>query len=77
MTKEQAAALMEHLLALSEPLNKATDLVSGIADHDEQIRIRKVLGLLMTDVYIKLMLPIIQQHPELDPDGTDGTQSMV
>lgn len=70
MEKKVAELLMKNLLALSEPLNSATTLIDQISSKDEQAALRRGLGELMGRIYTDLMIPIIEQYPELDPDRT-------
>ncbi len=67
--RQTAELLMRDLLALSGPLNSATLLTNQIADKDERERSRRAIGTIMNEVYTNLMMPIIRQYPELDPDS--------
>ena len=68
MDKTLAKSLIDQFLALSEPLNTATELTEKIADTQERETVRRGLGNIMGLVYTDLMRPIIEQFPELDPD---------
>jgi len=68
MEKNLAAQLMADFLALAGPLNSATVLTSQITDKNEQVTFRAGIGQIMGIVYTELMMPIIQQYPDLDPD---------
>lgn len=68
MDRKVAELLMKDLLALSEPLNSATALTDQISNKDEQAALRRGIGELMGRIYTDLMIPIIKQYPELDPD---------
>jgi len=72
MDRNVAEKLMSELVALGEPLNAATTLTAQIVDEGERAAIRKVLGDLMSHVYLDLMRPIIRQYPDLDPDRTQN-----
>jgi hypothetical protein len=67
MKIDEASKLMEYLLALSEPLNNATELTKSINDPEEAKEVRRRLAGIMSSVY-EAMLPIIREYPELDPD---------
>lgn len=60
---------MRDLLALSGPLNSATLLTNQIPDEVERKRFRRAIGTIMNEVYTNLMMPIVRQYPELDPDS--------
>lgn len=68
MDKQLAEQLMEKLHSLDGPINDACELVEQIADKDEMRRYRKGLGELMGHIYTDLMMPILRQYPDLDPD---------
>ena len=69
MKKDIAKRIMECLLKLDGPLNEATDLSSKIEDEEEQKTIRRGIGEIGGRVYTDLMMPIIAQYPELDPEN--------
>lgn len=68
MDKNLAEQLMKKLKELDAPFDDATDLVDEITDDAERLRFRKELGELAGNVYVKLMVPIFRQYPDLDPD---------
>ena len=68
MDRRVAEMLMKDLRALSEPLNSAAALIEQISDKDEQILLRRGIGELMGRIYTDLMIPILKQYPEMDPD---------
>ena len=68
MDRETAESLMASLLKLSEPLNSATHAINRISDKEEQAKARRVIGEIMNKTYTELMMPIIRQYPDLDPD---------
>ena len=68
MDRKTAELLMKELLALSRPLNSATAIVDKIADEEERNKLRREIGEVMGSLYANLMLPIIRQYPDLDPD---------
>ena len=68
MDKHLAEQLMKKLHSLDEPINDACELVEQIADEHEMRRFRKGLGELMGHIYTDLMIPILRQYPDLDPD---------
>lgn len=68
MDRETAVQLMRVYSQLSEPFNLATEIIGKLPDEEEQKRLRRPLGQMMADVWTELMLPIVKQFPELDPD---------
>jgi hypothetical protein len=73
MDRKVAEELMRTCLAISQPLNAATQLTDGIANGAERESVRRVIGNLMQTVHLELMRPIIRQYPDLDPDQTVPT----
>ena len=69
INREIAEPLMSQLLAMSAPLNRATELSQKIVEKDEREQFRKGIGEIMNIIYLQLMNPIIKQHPDLDPDN--------
>ena len=68
MDKNLAEQLMNKLHSLDAPINDAVELVEQIPDEDERKRFRKGLGEMMGHIYTDLMIPILRQYPDLDPD---------
>jgi hypothetical protein len=58
---------MGYLLALDDPLNEATALTQSMEDQEEAKEIRIKLAKIITSAY-DAMLPIIREHPELEPN---------
>ena len=69
MDRSVAELLMKDMLAMSEPLNSITILCERIGDTEERKTFRRGVGQLMDKLYADLMLPIIRQYPDLDPDN--------
>ena len=67
MEKPLASRLIEALVALDGPIDKVNDLIFEIADPDEKRAFIHALGDVMGDTY-KLMILILRQYPDLDPD---------
>ena len=68
MQKETAKLLMECLLSFDAPLNKMTELINTLDTEEEIKEFRKAIGKIGLKIYSDLMMPIIRQHPELDPE---------
>jgi len=60
--------LIKLFLEIDKPLNAATELTWGISDQKEQKTIRRGIAEITSRIYTDLMLPIIRQYPELDPE---------
>jgi hypothetical protein len=71
MDRTVAERIMKELLALTDPLNSATEATTRITDKEEQASFRRSIGEIMNSVYAHLMRPIIKQYPDLDPDKED------
>jgi len=68
MHKDVAEQLMDKLHQLGALLNQMADLVEPIDDPAERRMLLTGLGELMGRSFTDVMLPIIRQYPELDPD---------
>lgn len=67
MERSVAKALMDILLSLDQPLNKATELTDQITDVVERKTILRGLGEVGGRIFTDLMIPLIRQYPDLDP----------
>lgn len=66
--KEFAAELMRACLSISEPFNNLT-LITDELDEGQRRRFRHELGEIYGTIYGRIMIPIIREYPDLDPDG--------
>jgi hypothetical protein len=64
-----AEELMSIYDRVGSALNDAEPLIRALPDASERSAHLQALGTMMQDVWLKLMLPIVQQHRELDPDA--------
>jgi len=67
MKLSEANKLMEYLVALDEPLNRATEITMSIEDQVEAAEIRRKLAKIIISAH-EAMIPIVREYPELDPD---------
>ena len=67
MERAVAEGLVREFLALSAPLNQMTQLSSCLPE-EEAKQVRRVLGDSYGRLYTDLILPIVAQYPDLDPD---------
>lgn len=53
---------------LNQVTNRQAHLIELIEDESERKIFRRAIVTLFADVYDKLMLPVIREFPDLDPD---------
>jgi hypothetical protein len=70
MEKALANKIIQCALSIGEQLNRLTDLSDNVGDETEQREFRRKLGEIMGILYTDIMMPIIKEHPDLDPDKT-------
>ena len=68
MNKDLATEIMAATAKVGAELNKVSDIIEQISDIPERTKFRRGIAGLMADIFIKIERPIIQEHPELDPD---------
>lgn len=68
MDRETAGEVMKLLKSLDPIFHEIGKKSRNIDDEDEQVDFRMRLGKVVGDIYTDLMLPIIKEYPELDPD---------
>ncbi len=68
MEKALANKVIQAALSIGEHLNRLADLSFRISNEAEQREFRKSLGEAMGILYTGIMMPIIKEHPDLDPD---------
>lgn len=68
MDKNLAAQLIKKLHNLDGPLGEVLDLTEQLPDEEERRRFRGSVGDLIARVYTQLMVPVLRQYPDLDPD---------
>lgn len=75
MDRKIAEQLIDLALALDGPLNQATALSLQIEDLEEQKAVRRVIGETTGRLYTDLIVPIIRQYPDLDPEKRSSPKS--
>lgn len=75
MDRRIAEQLIDLALALDGPLNQATALSLQIEDLEERKAVRRVIGETTGRLYTDLMVPIIRQYPDLDPEKKPSPKS--
>ena len=63
-----AAKLMAIYERAGHILAEANDLIRDLPETERHAHLRP-LGDMMADVWLKLQLPIVREHRDLDPDG--------
>jgi len=60
---------------LNASLNEATEVIASIHEQEEKKRLWRPVGEVMQSVWLDLMLPIVREHPDLDPDKGERDRS--
>jgi hypothetical protein len=68
MHRAAAESMIGKLLEVSQKLNELTEAIEQVPDLEERKRMRRPVGQLMGLLYTDLIVPIIKQYPDLDPD---------
>jgi Protein of unknown function len=68
MEKALAIKMIQAALSMGEHLNRLGDLSFCISNEVEQREFRKSLGEVMGILYGDIMMPIIREYPDLNPD---------
>jgi hypothetical protein len=71
MDKDLAGRMIKAVLSLKDPLNGLAAVIEEIPDETEKPAFRRHWATLAAGLY-DLMVPIVREHPDLDPDrGSD------
>lgn len=68
MDVKSAENLMAIYERVSGALNEAHDVVASLPEPERALHML-ALGDAMADLWLKLQLPIVREHRQLDPDG--------
>ena len=68
MKRDTAVALMDALLRLSPPFDELTDITYQIQDEAERVFVRRRIADAMQSLGYDLVMHIVRQYPDLDPD---------
>ena len=71
MKRDLAEKIMREMMDIGEHLNAAGSLAEKIENKDECKNFKIPIGNIMGLIYTEIMIPIIKQHPGLDPDRAD------
>jgi hypothetical protein len=68
MNRSAAEGLMAVYHRMGDVLNDADHIVSAMPDENERSEHRRALGAMMGTLWLDLMLPIVREYRDLDPD---------
>jgi hypothetical protein len=71
MDKGLAEIILKSVLNLAEGFNRLGPVVREIKDADERRRLLLCLGTVMSELNAGIVLRIVSQYPELDPDAPE------
>lgn len=72
MEKAVAEAILESVLSVLERFNGLDPIVRKIKDPDEKRQMLMCLGVAMSELNVGIVLRIVTQYPELDPDAPES-----
>lgn len=67
MDTATAEKLMDIYSKMGELMNEADGIVRGLPESERRVHL-EALGSAMTDLWMRLQLPIVREHQHLDPD---------
>jgi hypothetical protein len=73
MERQIAEELMVALNDLSFELAKISEITQKIKDNEDRVRFRLGLANIIGDLYTELMIPVLRQYPDLDPDKNSSS----
>jgi len=68
LKKEIAVAIVDNIISSNQIINVLTELSDKLENESEAIKFRRNLAKILGVLNIDLLMPIISQYPELDPD---------
>lgn len=68
MRREDAKAIMDACSAMDSAMKQACDTIERIEDEAERKDMRRAIATAISCVFEVLMIPILRQFPDLDPD---------
>jgi hypothetical protein len=68
MEKSRAKAIVEAIHAIDVPLNKLHEISERLPTEADKKEFRRYLGTAIGMLYTDIMMPIIKEYPDLDPD---------
>jgi hypothetical protein len=74
--KALAEVILKSVLSLCKGFNDLDPIVREIKDPDERRRLLMCLGTAMSELNAGIVLRIVSQYPELDPDAPESTHDL-
>jgi hypothetical protein len=68
MEKALAEVILKSVLSLGKELNDLDPILQDVKDADERRRLLKCIGVVMPELNAGIVIPIINQYPEMNPD---------
>jgi hypothetical protein len=68
LNKTIAEELINRMLEVGTAMNAVAAQIEQVDIDDQKITLRRGIADIMGLLYTDLMLPVIREHPELDPD---------
>ena len=70
MERELAERMLAAIQSLNPGLDEAADITESMRDREEAKLIRRHLGNVMAHPLYEIVMHIVQEYPDLDPDKT-------
>ena len=68
MNRNIAENLMTGISLLDSALDRNAHIIESIEDEAERKEFRLAIATVIGEVYLQLIVPIVKQYPDLDPD---------
>lgn len=75
MDKARAKLILDQIKSMDGSFGKLSEFVHGISNEEERKSYAKQLGDIMGRMYTEIMIPIIRQYPDLDPDQLESNKA--
>jgi hypothetical protein len=72
MERHLAIRMLEAVQSLSPALDEASQVTLEMADTEEAKQLRRHLGEIMVGPLVDIVMHIVKQYPDLDPDRRDS-----
>jgi hypothetical protein len=77
MERELAERMLAALASLNPGLDEATRITQSMQDQEEAKALRRHLGAIMTEPVFEIVMHIVRQYPDLDPDKERGSAALL
>jgi len=68
MERDLAVRMLAAIKSLNPGLDEAARITEAMSDHEESALLRRHLGKAMADPLYEIVMHIVRQYPDLDPD---------